>query len=151
MAVSFTEGLRDGMLVTGSFVTVMDAPVLRVYSGTVPADANASIDTATLLVTYTDDDQGAGNPLSFDTASVSNGVLPKDPSQTWSGTAVDDGTPTFFRIVSEGDADEADSTAPRIQGLVAAAGSDLNLSPASITNGELRTISSFNVVLPSQV
>lgn len=148
--VSFSEGLRDGMLTTGSFVTTMANPVLRIYSGTVPANAGASTDTATLLVTVTDNDLGAGNPLSFDTGSVSNGVLPKDPAQTWSGTVGSDGTATFFRIVSEGDTDGADTTAPRIQGRVSTAGSDLNLSGVTLTTGELRTINSFNVILPSQ-
>lgn len=150
MATSFSEGLRNGMLATDSFAGTLANPVMRIYSGDVPANAEAGIGAATLLVTITDNDQGAGFPLAFDVAAT-NGVLPKDPSQTWSGTAAASGTASFFRIVSEGDADGADASAPRIQGQVGTAGSDLNLSTVAVTSGEVRTINSFNVVLPTLV
>ena len=150
MATSFSAGLRNGMLATDSFVGTLANPVMRIYSGDVPADAGAGIGSATLLVTITNDDQGAGYPLAFD-ATATNGVLPKDPAQTWSGTAAASGTASFFRIVSESDADDADASAPRIQGQVGTAGSDLNLSTVAVAAGEARTVNSFNVVLPTLV
>lgn len=148
MATSFSTGLRNKMLTQGSFVDVLGSPVMHIYSGTRPESANHSIGGGTLLLTITDDDQGAGFPLEFDTTAV-DGVLAKHPSQIWSGTVSTSGTATFFRIVNEGDDGSESSTAPRIQGRVGVAGVELQLANATLVDGQSRTISNFYVALPS--
>ena len=86
MAISFSTALKNDLLDTGSLKSLFDDGYINVYSGTVPADADAAIGAATLLVTYSDNDQGvgAGQGLDLDTAAA-DGAISKAPAQVWSG------------------------------------------------------------------
>ena len=151
MSAKTSTGLRNHMLAVGSFANGLSSAVIKIYSTTsVPATADASIGNATLLATIYK--SGTDTGLGFDTASVAGGVLAKDSSQTWStnssGNAAS-GTAAFFRLVNADD-DGADSTtAKRVQGTVATAGGDLNLSSINLTAGSPQTINFFNVTLPT--
>jgi hypothetical protein len=146
MTFHASTGLRNKMLDTGSFKARMDGGLLKVYSGTVPADADAALGSATLLCTYSDN--GGGGGLNYDTAAVA-AVLSKAPAQVWQGTNAASGTASFYRFVRSGDTGVSSSTEERIQGNVALAGSEMNMSSLSFTSGQVSTINSFVVSLPT--
>lgn len=147
MAAKFSTGLRTGMLVSDCFSGLMSGMVeLRAYSGTAPATADAAIGSATLLATFTE--SAGGDPLQFDAASAADGILHKAAGQAWEAV-VSNGTPTFFRIVQQGDDGSASTTARRIQGSIGVVGADLNFASVTWTAGQTKTINAFAVVLPT--
>ena len=146
MTIRSSTGLRNAMLATGSFKEVMDAgSEIRVYAGTVPADADAAIGGATLLLTIRKD---GTDPITMD-AAASAGVLVKNPAETWEGNCVATGTPTFYRHVLTGDTGAASTTAPRQQGSCGPAGSDMFLTNSGLTNGAPQGLDYYEVALPA--
>jgi len=86
--------------------------------------------------------------------SATAGVMVKDPTQTWSGTAAGAGTQTagWFRYRSSlADAGALDSSAVfmRLDGSIATSGSDLDMTSTSITYGALQTLSTFQFTIPA--
>lgn len=80
------------------------------------------------------------------------GVITKDTTQTWSGTAVATGTAGWFRYKgSVVDAGALDSSAVflRMDGNIATSGANLNMSSTSITSGALQTLSTFSFTVPA--
>lgn len=146
MAAKLSTGLRNSMLNTTGLKSALAPMQMRLYSGTVPADADASIGAAVLLCTITDD--AGADELDFDTAP-SAGVLAKAPAQIWRGVNAASGLCSFYRLVEETDAGGSSTTAPRIQGTVAAAGADLNLSNPTLTAAASQTIDYYTVALPT--
>lgn len=146
MTVKTSTGLRNSMLVTDSFKGIMDGCVLKLYAGTVPADADAAIGGATLLCTITDDATIDG--LLFDTAAVA-GVVSKDPAQIWRGVNAASGTITFYRLVTAADDGTASSTQARVQGTVGTLGADLNLSSVALVAAASQTIDFYSMALPT--
>lgn len=140
-----STGLRDHMLVTGSVKSGLDGGVIRIYSGTVPADADAALGGATLLVTISEDDLGTG--ISLD-AAASGGVAVKNSGETWSGTVASTGTASFFRFSGLTDAGALSTTERRLQGTVGTALADLLVSSTTFTATNLRQIDTFNVAMP---
>jgi len=111
------------------------AAILRLYSGSVPANVAASIGAATLL---------AEGTLPSDWMAAASGGT-KAKSGTWtltgqsgagSGTAA-----TFFRIWA------SDGTTDHIQGTVSASGGggDMTLDNNSIANAQTVTVSTFTL------
>ena len=93
---------------------------LRIYGGTVPADANAALGGATLLAVL---------PLSATAfAAAVNGVATAN-AITADSSADATGTATFFRVL------ESDGTTPVFQGTVGTSGAELNLSSTSVVAG----------------
>ena len=93
----------------------------------------------------------ATNALKLD-YNAAAGVITKDTTQTWSGTAVATGTAGWFRYCgSVVDAGSLDSSAVflRMDGSVATSGADMNMSSTSITSGALQTLSSFSFTIPA--
>jgi hypothetical protein len=95
----------------------------------------------------------AANGLRMD-YNAAAGVMTKEVPQVWSGTAVGAGTQTagWFRYKSSAaDAGALDSSAVfmRMDGSIATAGADMNMSSTSITNGALQTLSSFSFTVPA--
>ncbi len=146
MAFQVSTGLRNYMLDTGAFKTAMDLGFLRIYEGTVPADADAALAPATILCDLTVD--GLGTGLTWDAAAVS-GIIAKATAETWQGQNSDSGTATFFRFVQPADDGLADPTQLRVQGLVGLVGAELNLSSVTLTVGAVQTVNHFNVALPT--
>lgn len=142
--MKLSTGLRNGMLASNSLKSLLASGEIRIYAGTVPADADASIGSATLLCTV----KNGGSGINFASAATA-GVLPKASGETWSGTNVATGVATFFRHVLAADDGSASSSAVRIQGTVAVAGADLNLTSVSLVSGAPQAIDYYSVAQPA--
>lgn len=142
--MKLSTGLRNALLSGGSLKATLDGGEIRIYSGTVPADADASIGSATLLVTI----KNGGSGINF-ASSAASGVLNKAAAETWSGTNAATGTASFFRHVLSADDGSSSSSAVRIQGTTAVAGADLNLTSVSLTSGATQTIDFYSVAMPA--
>lgn len=146
MALKVSTGLRNHMMVTGSFKNAMDAGFLKIYSGTVPATADDALGGAVLLVTISLNSGGTG--LTFETTATS-GIASKKGSETWSGVIASSGTAAFFRFVTAADTGVLSTTEKRLQGAVGVVASELNLSSVALTATAVQTINHFNVALPT--
>lgn len=146
MTLKVSTGLRNGLLATGSVKSQLDGGFIKIYAGAVPADADAALGAATLLCTISLNSTGTG--INFDTAAA-GGTLAKAPAQVWSGVNVAAGTATFYRHVASTDTGGASTTEPRIQGAVAVAGAEMNLSSVALTNGATQTLDYYTVTQPS--
>jgi hypothetical protein len=135
------------MLDTGSLKTNLTGMKLKIYSGTEPATADASIGAAVLLVTISD--AGGAGALSFEAAAVGN-VIEKLSSQTWSGTNAASGTASFCRLELAADTGAASSTEIRVQGDVGIAGKFLNLSSVSLTAAAVQVVDYLSITMPTQ-
>lgn len=143
--MKMSTGLRNGLLSTGSFASVMNNHVIVIYSGTVPADADAAIGAAVALCEITVGDDGV-TPLGYDAAA--NGVLQKASAETWSGTVDSTGTASFFRMRTQADGDGASTSATRVQGTVGLAGADMNLSSVALTAAAVQVIDTWALAIP---
>lgn len=144
MSIKLSTGLVNALLVSGSLKSIFDAgSEIRVYGGTVPADADAAIGGATLLVVIKNGVSG----ITFE-ATPDNGILQKNASETWGGTNVATGTPTFYRHVLTADDGTLSTSAPRYQGTVAVAGADMNLTNSTLTSGATQNLPAHAVALP---
>lgn len=142
--IKSSTGLKNILLASGNLKDTFDAGSgIRIYGGTVPADADAAIGSATLLCTIKNGSSG----LTFD-AAPSGGVLEKNPTETWSGINAAGGTPTFYRHVLTADAGGASTSAPRYQGTVGVVGADMNLTSATLVNGATQTLDYHAVSFP---
>jgi hypothetical protein len=100
---------------------------LRIFSGSVPANIDASLGAAVLLATL---------PMSATAfGAASSGVA--TANAITSATAGASGTASFFRVL------ESDGTTGVYQGTVGTAGAELNLSTVSILSGGTVSVSSM--------
>lgn len=144
MSIKLSTGLVNAMLSSGSLKSIFDpGSEIRIYDGPVPADADAAIGGATLLVTIKNGSSG----ITFE-ATPSGGILEKNASETWGGTNVATGSPSFYRHVLTADDGALSTTAPRYQGTVAVAGADMNLTNSMLTSGAPQTLPAHAVALP---
>lgn len=145
MAALSSTGLRNGLLITGSFRTLLSGTgEIRIYAGPVPASADAATTGATLLVTIR---KNGTDPITF-SATATDGVLPKTVGEAWSGVNAATGSPSFYRLVLTADDNAASTTAVRLQDTVATAGAGINLTAASLTSGATQTLDYYTVALP---
>jgi len=80
---------------------------------------------------------------------ITAGEIEKLASQTWSGETVTDGTPGYYRLVTDPDNGSLSTSYPRLQGTVSTvAGSDMTISHGSVVAGETVTIDSAKFRLP---
>jgi hypothetical protein len=149
MAIKFSTGLKDILLGTNSLKTSLDDGYIKVYSGAVPADADAAV-TGTLLVTYSDNGAapGAGNGLDL-AASAASGAISKASAQVWKGTAVATNTATYWRYIRLADTGASSTSEQRMQGTVGGAGADLFVQSTSFVNATEYTIDYFSVAIPN--
>lgn len=117
---------------------------LRIYAGTLPADADAAIGSATLLVTI----KNGASALTWDNPAA--GIISKPAGETWSGTAVATGTAVFGRFVVAADTDALSTTAARIQGDVSTIGAFINLDNPAMVSGAVQTVNSAQLTQPRQ-
>jgi hypothetical protein len=143
MALKLSTGLRDGMLDTSPFKTLMDASRLKLYSGAAPASADDA--EGSLVVSIGSD---AGDTHCHFLASAVSGVLSK-AADIWSGVAVADATVSHFRLVVNSDTGVLSTTEIRMQGTVGTSGADLNMSSVSLQSGATQTIDTFNLTMPA--
>lgn len=142
----FSTGLRNAMLADVALRTKLSGCRLRIYSGTVPATADDSIGAATTLCTVTNDATATG--LTF-ASTASSGTITKTVSEIWRGVNAASGTASFYRIEESSDTGALSTTLARIQGTIAVAGADLNLSSVTLTSGASQTIDNYVVALPT--
>jgi uncharacterized alpha-E superfamily protein len=145
MALQASTGLRNKLLDTNSLKTVMALGSIKIYSGAVPANADAAV-TGTLLCTITLNSTATGLSMA---AAATAGVLEKLSSETWSGVNAASGTATYYRHVAAGDTGALSTTEARLQGLVAVVGSEMNLSSTTLTSGATQTLDFYSVQLPT--
>jgi len=136
---------------SGGLAQIFQHSVMRIYSGSQPADADTA-ESGTLLVTITVSSGAvtAGtetNGLDFGTAA--SGVLSKASGETWSGTAASTGTAGWFRLYSNAYVTGASTAAIRLDGTCATSGGQLNLSSTAITSGATVTIDTFSITVPA--
>lgn len=145
MTIKLSTGLRKYIMDDASLKDGLDGGLIKIYSGTPPADADAAV-TGTLLCTISDNSTGTG--IDFDTAAVA-GTLSKDPGQVWSGVNAATNTATYYRHVATGDDGTLSTTQRRIQGTIGTSGAALNLSNVALTSGATQTIDYYSVTLPT--
>lgn len=127
MAISYVTTLRNAMMdeITTAIGT---SGKLKIYSGTPPANAGASLSGNTLL---------ADLDLSSSFANAaSGGVLTANSIATENPVAA--GTATFFRLTTSGGTVVA-------QGTVGTSGADLNLATTSLNTSVQVSITSFTI------
>ena len=132
MTASYTTAIRNGML--NSMITPANSGKLRIYGGSVPANADAALGGATLLAELT------MNATSF--PSASGGVLTAN-AITSDASADATGTATFFRIL------QSDGTTVIAQGTVTATGGggDLQLATVSIVAAATVSVSLLTITM----
>lgn len=146
MTFKTSTGLRNKMLDTSDLTTTMAAGFIRIFSGAVPATADAA-ETGTLLCIISIASGGTG--INFDPAGAASGVIAKNPGEVWSGVNVATNTATYYRHVGAADTAALSTTEPRIQGAVGVVGSELNLSSVALVSAATQTIDFYSVALPT--
>lgn len=132
MTVKFSTALRNAILDTFE-ATIGASPILRIYSGSVPANITDS--PGTLLAEMT-------LPSDWMTAA-SSGV--KDKSGSWSDSSANaTGTASHYRIYA------SDGTTPHEQGTVTATGGggDMTVDNTSIAAGQQVTVTTYSKTAP---
>lgn len=145
MALKASTALRNNMLVTGSLKSQLDGGFIKIYSGTIPVDADASIGAAQLLCTISVG--GVGTGLTLD-ATAALGTIAK-ANEIWQGVNTTTGTATFWRFVKTGDTGGTSTTEVRLQGNAAVSGSELVMTSVTLVQGATQTIDYFSVSLPA--
>lgn len=145
MAIQLSSGLRDHMLLTGSFKSGLDGGLLKIYAGAMPATADADSSALTVLCTISLDATGTG--ITFG-STVTAGILTKNTSEIWRGQISASGTATFFRFMAIGDTGSLSTTNKRVQGTVNVVGADINFSSVNFIAPNYKVIDSLNVTLP---
>ena len=120
------------------------------YSGTIPANADASIGSATALCSFTNASAG----LSLGAAADVGGgvvVMSINGGETWTGVTIGaGGMPTFWRFTEAADVPtDATGTYCRLQGTAGIGGGyDLTVSGA-LENGATNPCASFDWTIPT--
>lgn len=129
MAFQFSVTVRNARLDTIES-TISTAPILRIYTGSEPANC-AAVTTGTQLVTMT-------LPSDWMNAASSGS---KTLLGTWSGTGGAAGTAGYFRIF------ESTATTCHMQGNITATGGggDMTLDNTSIAVSQVVTISTYTL------
>lgn len=145
--MKLSTGFRNALLATGSLKDTMDGKVIKIYNGVVPTSADAALSGNTLLVTITESGDGVTG-LTFDSPAVS-GVISKASAESWQGTVDTSGTATFFRMETIADDGTLSTTAVRIQGDIALAGADMNISNTALVAAAVQTVDYFVIGAPA--
>lgn len=135
-----STGTCNKLLDTNPLKTIFNLGFIKIYAGTVPATADASIGSATLLCTVSNASTATG--LTFDT-SATGGVIAKNTGEVWSGVNVADGVATFYRLVAAGDDGTTSTTQARVQGTVGTGGTDMVVGNTALVNGATFTVNYF--------
>jgi len=144
---------------SGAVITLTALPGI---GDTMNSDAIAVGVAGNMIATVTSTTFGSGtggsaagvtavNGLKMD-YNAAAGVITKDVTQTWSGTAGNTGTAGWFRMKgSVADAGALDSSAVylRMDGNIATSGANINMSSTSITSAALQTLSTFSFTIPA--
>ena len=140
-----STGLRNSILtkLALEFESGVTAEI-KIYSGAVPATADADVTGLTELGTVTNTGDTA---LTF--GAPSSGVLSKSTDESWTVTPIDTGAASFYRLVIAADDKTLSTTAMRVQGTVDIANADMLVDSTTFTISVPRTVSSFSIGMPS--
>lgn len=136
-------GLRD----------ILRNGVLRIYSGTQPATADAAF-TGTQLLEFTVDGGvfahgAAANGINWDDAVL--GVIDKAAAETWRATGLADGTAGYFRFCANpADTGLLSTTLSRIDGSVGTSGADMLVVSTAIVTSDIYFMNSSTFTDPMQ-
>lgn len=122
-----------------------DATSQAAADALIPTTRDAAIGSATLLCTISVD--GDGTVLSFDTTPV-NGAIYKTSTETWVGTNVASGYPSFYRMETAADDGSLSTSAPRLQGTVGQLNADLIIAATYLVSGQEQRVDSYLVGIP---
>ena len=137
MALGLSTGAANQMFDTVFLQVMFDSGELEIRNGTRPSSPD-DVPTGTVLATHP-------VPANSFAAAGSGTIVGATP---WSETDADaTGVATWFRLKASGDTEASSTTEARIDGDVAASGSDLNLSTTSITINDQVTITQFDLSL----
>lgn len=155
MATRISRGQRLALLT--DLVTDLNDGVIRIYSGSPPATADAA-ESGTLLAVITQDSGAftggaATNGLSLDIGTVAHAdgysSVGKTVAENWSGVGLATGVAGWGRYYANAYTTGASTTAVRIDGLCGLSNAQFIMSNLNVTLGETLTISSFSIVLPA--
>ena len=137
--------------VSKTFKDIFRNNIIRVYSGTIPADADATEGAGVLLLKITLASGAvvpgvATNGNDFD--AIVAGVLSKD-ANVWSGVGLADGTAAWWRMYDNGEITGAEPTSKRCQGSVGTGSVSFILSSTSIVTGATTTLDTANFTMPA--
>ena len=82
-------------------------------------------------------------------ATAADGFIEKSSTETWSGTVAETGVAKFFRHVGPTDTGALSTTQPRLQGTVARAGAELNISDTALVAAAPQAVNYYTLELPS--
>ena len=126
--LQYSNGTRDAQQ-QGLITYAGTGSLIKLYTGTQPANANTALSGNTLLVTLT---------IAGSFGTDSNGTLTFNT--VTNGTAVATGTATFFRIY------QSDGTTVVMDGSVGTSSADLVLNTVSIVTNDTVAITSGTIV-----
>lgn len=126
--LQYSNGTRDAQQ-QGLITYAGTGSLIKLYTGTQPANANTALSGNTLLVTLT---------IAGAFGTDSNGTLTF--STVTNGTAVASGTATFFRIY------KSDGTTVVMDGSVGTSSADLVLNTTTVATNDTVAISSGTIV-----
>ena len=126
MTISYATATRNAKM-DAITTQISTSGLIRIYSGTPPADCNTALSGNTQLAELACSSTFAG--------SAASGVLTAN-SITADSSADATGTATFFRVLTSG------GTA-KIQGTVGTSGTDMIIKSTAIASGAQVSISSF--------
>lgn len=119
---------------------------ISVYTGAQPSSANDAA-SGTLLYTLTLNGDGT---TGLTWGESVNGVISKNPNESWKGTAVATGTAGWFRVHEYGDdPSQASTTKARWDGAIAVSGAEANMSNTSVEAGAVQTATAFTFTQPA--
>lgn len=148
------DGAGETVTITSvakTFKDIFRNCTIHVYSGTVPADADADEGSGTKLLEISVGSVAivagtATNGLDFD--AIVAGVLSKS-ADVWSDAGLANGTAAWWRLYDNGIITGASSTAKRCDGLIGTSGVALILSTTSIVLGATVTVDEANFTMPA--
>lgn len=148
MTFHVSTGLRNSLLLSASLKTQLDLGFIMIFSGPVPATADAATDPSCVMLSKISNNSTATG-IKFDTV-VTDGVIAKAPAEIWQGTNAAAGVATFYRHVTTADAGTAASTTlARLQGNVGYFGTELNLTNTTLAAAAPQKIDNYVVALPT--
>lgn len=124
--------------------------VIRVYSGSPPADADAAeVGVLLLKMTLASGAMTPGAPTNgnnFD--AITDGVLSKD-SNACSGVGLANGVAGYWRCYDNGEITGASTASKRCEGLCGVSGTTFIMSSTSVVTGATITLDTFNITQPA--
>lgn len=151
MAISTSTGFSKKLMTgTSSATELFTGGKIIVYSGTVPANADAATGAAVAVWTITKTN-GTPSGLTFDAGVTGSRALVKAAADTWGGDIT--GTPadvTFFRLLESADTGtdaDTDGAYARVQGTVGVTEGDFRVASVSLSAGT-KNLSAFSMQIP---